>query len=294
MPTPISAIEILAQHARGEIEHLNAGLCPDSIEGSLTRDAECPVCQALQALEGKHSGEPRVTVALSLGKAQALGLLSLQPGVHAICEGDLTENEPLPINEGLVTSAANQLIYSLWVRLDACAKPMLGTVRVDQPTYERWEDHGWVMLSNRPQATPAFIQEIAQRVATQDNRATAEPIFAVMQKREMVTLEGHDHDRIVWVNTECGDYTEASRQKARHLEKKFRNDDETPGWARYAVKEVDQFVTACFSEEGCKDYLRRDRHNLRKPFIYAFGSYRNAEWHNIIKFFTMINQGQAL
>lgn len=39
----------LVAHAEGWLNHINNGRCPDSIEGSETRDPECPVCQALIA-----------------------------------------------------------------------------------------------------------------------------------------------------------------------------------------------------------------------------------------------------
>jgi len=40
---------------------------------------------------------------------------------------------------------------------------------------------------------------------------------------------------------------------------------------------------ACFTEQGCRDYLARDGHNLRLPFIYAFGSFRNSEYQFVRK-----------
>lgn len=292
MTTPSSPIDILAKHARGEIHHLNAGLCPDGIEGSITRDDECPVCQALQALADKHSSEPRITLSLSLGKAKALGLLNLQAGVHAICEGDLIDRFSLLIGEDCAGGSGTPAC-SIWVRLDGQGSPMLGTARHDKPTYERWEDHNWVMLSNRLQPAPEFMRKIARQVATQNCRGTDRPLFAVMQKTEMVTLESHDHDRIIWIDTQSGDYLSATRQKAHHLEKLHAAGEDTPGWQRYAVKDIDEFVTACFSEEGCKQYLAKNGHNLRQPFIYAFGSHRNAEWRDMLNFLTMINQGQA-
>lgn len=289
MTTIQSPVEVLASFARGEIEHVNAGLCPDGIEGPLTRDNECPVCQALVALESAKAESARVTVSLSAGKAKALGLLSLQPGVHAICEGDLAERFAHMIDAGCVGARAPKTAR-LWVRCSPEGEPMLGTVRLDQPTYERWEDHSWVMLSDQAQMIPDALRRIARQVVEQNNRGTDQPIFAVLQKREMVTLETHEHDRIVWVATDSGDYQEASVQKARHLEKKHSAGDETPGWERYAVKEVDEFVTACFSEQGCKDYLSANGHNLRQPFIYAFGSHRNAEWRHILQFLKSIHE----
>lgn len=42
-----------------------------------------------------------------------------------------------------------------------------------------------------------------------------------------------------------------------------------------------EYVTACFTEEGAQAYLSVNGHNLRKPRIYADGSYRNAEYRDI-------------
>lgn len=129
------------------------------------------------------------------------------------------------------------------------------------------------------------LQAIGEHIRTQDNRCTDQPMFAVMEKREIVTLDTHDHDRIVWVETKSGDYREASPAYAKTLEAKHQRGEDYPDhWARYAMKEIDVFVTACFTEQGCKDFLARDGHNHRKPFIYAFGSYRNAEYQTVRRY----------
>jgi hypothetical protein len=43
------------------------------------------------------------------------------------------------------------------------------------------------------------------------------------------------------------------------------------------IKENDEFVTACFTEEGANNYLKINGHNLKKPFIYVTSLYRNEE-----------------
>ncbi len=128
------------------------------------------------------------------------------------------------------------------------------------------------------------LQAIGARIRTQDNRCTDQPMFVVLEKREIVTREGYDHDRIVWFETKSGDYNEASEVQVRRLEALRMGGRETPGWERIAVKEIDMFVTTCFTEQGCRDFLARDGHNHRKPFIYAYGSYRNAEYQAVRNF----------
>ncbi|MBP5968680.1 hypothetical protein [Pseudomonas iridis] len=130
------------------------------------------------------------------------------------------------------------------------------------------------------------LSAIGELIRSQDNRCTDQPMFAVMEKRSMVTLDTHDHDRIDWVETESGDYGVADDVKASRLEALHQGGRDSPGWERYAMKDIDVFVTACFTEQGCKDFIARDGHNHRRPFIYAFGSYRNGEYQavrNILK-----------
>lgn len=122
---------------------------------------------------------------------------------------------------------------------------------------------------------PESFKTISENIRTQENRATSHPLFAVMQKREIVVDGDYDHDRIVWWHS---DGYEASETKRRRLELLHDDSRDTGEWRRLAVKEINEFVTACFTEQGCKDYLDANGHNLRYPFIYVFSAYRNAEF----------------
>lgn len=137
------------------------------------------------------------------------------------------------------------------------------------------------LLDERDQlkAKLAELEAIGALINSQDNRHTDQPMFAVMEKRGMVTLDTHDHDRIEWydpVNVSTADDRTASRLEALH-----RGGRDVKDWERYAIKDVDVFVTACFTEQGCKDFLAIDGHNHREPFIYAFGSFRNSEYQSM-------------
>lgn len=126
---------------------------------------------------------------------------------------------------------------------------------------------------------------IGELIRNQDNRITDQPFFAVMTKREIVGSEDHDCDRICWVENQSGDYVEATETQHRRLEAIYQGKYKVrDGWDRYPLKEIDVFVTGCFTEQGCKDYIGRNGHNLKKPFIFAFGSYRNNEYQKVRKF----------
>lgn len=121
---------------------------------------------------------------------------------------------------------------------------------------------------------PPELYTISELIRTQDNRITDQPMFVVFQKREIIGSDEHSPSRICWV----WDGEEVSELRARRLEALYQDGRDTRGYDRYAMQEVDEFVTACFTEHGCKDYLRQNGHNLRLPYIYACGSFRNNEY----------------
>jgi len=129
---------------------------------------------------------------------------------------------------------------------------------------------------------PEELREIGRLLATQDNRCTDQPLFVVQQKRAYVTEDGYNDCYYEWRETTSGDYSIASPQKRVHLEKYFAEHGCAPdGWMRFAMFDTWEFVTACFTEQGCKEYLRINGHNLNEPRIYADGSFRNHEYRAV-------------
>lgn len=129
----------------------------------------------------------------------------------------------------------------------------------------------------RAKCIPEQLKEIGELIRTQDNRITDQPMFVVFEKREIIGSDEHSPSRIAWV---C-ESEEVDELRSKRLELLYQNGRETCGYDRYAMQEIDVFVTACFTEKGCKDYLRQNRHNLRHPYIYADGSYRNDEYQAV-------------
>ncbi|WP_374063503.1 ead/Ea22-like family protein [Klebsiella quasipneumoniae subsp. similipneumoniae] len=129
-------------------------------------------------------------------------------------------------------------------------------------------------LDSRTVKLPPELYTIGDLIRTQDNRITDQPMFVVFQKREIIGSDEHSPSRVCWV----WDGEEVSELRAKRLEALYQDGRDTRGYDRYAMQEVDEFVTACFTEHGCKDYLRQNGHNLRLPYIYACGSFRNNEY----------------
>ena len=110
-------------------------------------------------------------------------------------------------------------------------------------------------------AIPPEIAAIIERLHTQDNRITANPLFAVQQRRRIYGVEEEYCERFVWVDDEGNE-----------------GDEDAPGLRRVGYIDKWEFVTGCLTEQGCKDYIACNGHNLNEPRIYAYGSYRNAEF----------------
>jgi hypothetical protein len=138
-------------------------------------------------------------------------------------------------------------------------------------------------------AGPEWMRKLSENLATQDNRITQDPLFVVFQKREIVVDEEFDHDRISWGN-EDGEVDDHIQDRLNEMyddidgdfwrEDEIELTDEETGtgtYRRVALKEVDEFVTACFTEVGANDYLKANGHNLTRPHIYVTSLYRNEE-----------------
>lgn len=129
-------------------------------------------------------------------------------------------------------------------------------------------------LESRTVKLPPELYTIGDLIRTQDNRITDQPMFVVFQKREIIGSDEHSPSRICWVR----DGEEVNPLRALRLEILYQDGRDTSNYDRHAMQEVDEFVTACFTEHGCKEYLRQNGHNLRLPYIYACGSFRNNEY----------------
>lgn len=114
------------------------------------------------------------------------------------------------------------------------------------------------------QRVPPEILAISERLHTQDNRITQDPLFAVQQKRRIYGVEDGYRDGVVWIDDEGNESPDGGPFKR--------------GSRKVGYIDIWEFVTGCFTEQGCKDFIACNGHNLNEPRIYAYGSYRNAEF----------------
>lgn len=119
------------------------------------------------------------------------------------------------------------------------------------------------------------LKEISNQIRTQDNRATSDPIFIVQQRHRIYGVDSDHCDVAVWVDE---DGNEVPEEEFFDLEEYQSGQECESGWCRVGYLDRWEFVTACFTEEGCKQYIKVNGHNLTEPRIYAASAYRNDEF----------------
>jgi hypothetical protein len=127
----------------------------------------------------------------------------------------------------------------------------------------------------QPLTLPPTIAAIIERLHTQDNRITAHPLFAVREKRVIGGLGNEYADSFAWV---C-DGLAVGSEEVEELDAMRKRGEPVPStYQRVGYVEKWEFVTSCFTEQGCKDFIACNGHNLNQPEIYAYSGYRNAEF----------------
>jgi hypothetical protein len=119
---------------------------------------------------------------------------------------------------------------------------------------------------------------VGHLLRSQDNRATAHPIFVVQQKRRITGLDPKWGGDVVWINEyeseECGAEESAALEQA--WDEGFG--EEPDGRTRTSFIDVWEFVTCCFTEQAAANYIKENAHNLNEPRIYVESAHRNQEW----------------
>lgn len=121
------------------------------------------------------------------------------------------------------------------------------------------------------------LEEIGELIRTQDNRCTSDPMFLVQQRKRYYGMDPMWCDDYAWVNA-GGDYDEADEDQTAKLDEMDEFGEDTGDWYKSYYMDTWEFVTACFTEKACEDYIEANSHRLTDPRIYAASAYRNWEF----------------
>lgn len=153
---------------------------------------------------------------------------------------------------------------------------------------------------NRCAEIPMSISEISELLKTQDNRATADPMFVVFEKKRIWGMDSNYCDESKWMNLEH-DGQEADDEQVAEIEKKIADAVEDGeilvdlgGWEKVYYIDVDRFVVACLTEKAALDYIVANSHRLFQPFVYATSNYRNHEMIEVRNHLIANNEMKAI
>ena len=120
-------------------------------------------------------------------------------------------------------------------------------------------------------AIPPELLEIGQRLRTQDNRATRDPIFLVRGCRRVFGMDSGYAEHSIWMD--ASDWTEVPEPEDTY--------NPPNGVVQVFYTQVWEVLKVAFTEEGCREHLRINGHNYRSVYekveIYADGLWRMPE-----------------
>lgn len=125
------------------------------------------------------------------------------------------------------------------------------------------------------------ILKIKKNLSEQDNRLTKDPMFCVQKCVRDVGYSPDYAEDTVWINMESGEYEEV--------------EPDAQGAEEFGYIIRWETVMVCFTEQGCKDYLEKNGHNIShgayqgqvRIFVESFN--RCSEMQSIRDFLLQLN-----
>jgi len=167
--------------------------------------------------------------------------------------------------------------------LDAPKDPELGFYYRMQPLARQIAEKKELYMSVCEQ-----MRRIGREVNEQDNQCTAEPIFAVQEKRKIWGFDEEYSDGYCWVDLEN---EEADDGIADLLDEILKKGGDTFDWTRLFYRTEWLFVTAFLTAKGAEDYIERLSPELIPRRVYVYSGYDNKELQAIRGFFERIGDG---
>ena len=142
------------------------------------------------------------------------------------------------------------------------------------------------------------LTRMAERLRTQDNRATADPLFIVQEEERIWGLDPSwldDDSYYIWHDVEDPEYSYESdaelldevrkddssieELELPHYDDKMELGGRTYRRIYYAVRF--KFVCAHFTEAAAQTYIDENGHRLKNPRVYVTSQYRCDEWNAV-------------
>ena len=126
------------------------------------------------------------------------------------------------------------------------------------------------------------MAQIGERLRTQDNRITADPIFLVQEQVRIYGINTNYDPKIAWLHGD--ESVEVDAGTAKDLESAYEQDgnDEPEGYRRVGYAERWEFVMCFFTEAAADLYIAQMRHRHTGDLrTYVDCAFRNHEWQAV-------------
>lgn len=140
------------------------------------------------------------------------------------------------------------------------------------------------------------IKEIKEHINTQDNWGTADPLYCIYEYREYPRKEGYSYDRKeklidCWLcedGERYSDFEEEYEAISLLAEGDIEITINGQKWTQETNVLLPVFVTACFTEQGARNYIERKKYDLNQPYIYVHSLVYNQEMKEIREHLTAL------
>jgi len=142
-----------------------------------------------------------------------------------------------------------------------------------------------------------FLEQLAEELRTQDNLATAYPLYCVQQKRRIVGMdpqfdfldfEWHSCDHEYrYSNDEIQEIIREDIAREEDMDVKdvevFDRNPEDYEWEQVYYVDIWEFVCAHLTMKAANRYIDENRHNLKDPRVYVTSQHRCPEWQEAVR-----------
>lgn len=133
-----------------------------------------------------------------------------------------------------------------------------------------------------------YIQDMGRVMASQDNRATQYPLYAVMEDRRNFVEPGQDYDE----RERKEDTNEWDLCKS--CSALFEDDKELPAdcsdcdpdaFDHWKLEDhlAIEMAGVFFTEMGCQTHIDTNKHHYNNPRVYGIGAWRNYEMQAVMR-----------
>ena len=144
------------------------------------------------------------------------------------------------------------------------------------------------------------LKHMGALMLTQSPRGTQSPIYVVYQKREVVGRDDYSdgdndgaHAQFIEQITGDNGAFDSIEDGIKDLKAEGYQDVTESDFEELWVIKVRDFVSVFFTEKAAQDFIDRNGHNLREPYIYVESAWNNPELQDLMSDILLLAIAQA-